>query len=69
MDKTQEMEGRISDFWDNLKHLSLQKFRKGREEHGENFEEINYDYEIIQEVCDVVNYLAMRDYVRNNTKS
>ena len=61
----EDIRNRISDFYDNLKTMALQKFDKGRKEHGENFEEINYEFEIIQEITDIVNYLAMHDYVRN----
>jgi len=46
-----------------MKKLCVEKFNRGRKEHGENFLDIAYDKESIQEVADLFNYC-----VQNNSK-
>jgi len=50
----------LSKLLDKFKKDTLDKFERGRKEHGENFEEIDYDNEIMGEITDILVYNLLR---------
>lgn len=49
----------ISDFCLAIRSRCLAKFDKGRAEHGEDFSQINFFEEIMNEFADAINYYVM----------
>jgi len=62
----QEMRDHICDYYDRLKMKALEKFDKGRAEHHESFDQINYPAESESEMIDLLNYRAMAEKVEEN---
>ena len=46
----------IVDFFEKMKNQCLEKYRKGKFEHGDDLYKINCAREIFQEVKDIINY-------------
>lgn len=50
----------IINWCDTLRENLLNKYRKGREEHGTDFKQIDFQKEMWMEVWDLINYGVMK---------
>lgn len=49
----------IIKFCDDFKVRLLAKYDKGEKEHGDNWQGVNCNTEIAEEICDIVNYFMI----------
>lgn len=56
----------IKEYCAKLEKDLIDKFEKGRKEHGDNWREVDFDKEIYQEELDLINYRLMKEVNRRN---
>jgi len=53
----------LSESLDTFKQQCLDKYDKGRAEHGDTLSELDFDKEIKEEIIDIVNYALLKQII------